>query len=77
MWTITMIKNLVFHSRSKHIEIHHHLIRELVEEGHVELKFCKSEDQLANTLTKASATEKFIKFREIMEVEDFQIKGEC
>ena len=40
MSTIAMTKNPVFHSRSKHIELRHHFIRKLVEDGEIELKFC-------------------------------------
>jgi hypothetical protein len=39
--TIAMAKNPIYHSRTRHIAIKHHFIREAVEEGEVELKFCK------------------------------------
>ena len=42
--TISMTKNPVFHSRSKHIDIHHHFIREIVEQEFLFFEFCKSED---------------------------------
>ena len=32
MSAIAITKNLVFHSRTKHIELHHHFIRKLVQE---------------------------------------------
>ena len=37
---INISKNLVQHSRTKHIEIRHHFIRELVEDGTVDTLFC-------------------------------------
>ncbi|GKD34486.1 retrovirus-related pol polyprotein from transposon TNT 1-94 [Tanacetum coccineum] len=45
--------NIVQHSRSKHIDIRHHFIREQVENGVVELYFVRTECQLANIFTKA------------------------
>ncbi|GJS28956.1 retrovirus-related pol polyprotein from transposon TNT 1-94 [Tanacetum coccineum] len=47
--------NNVQHSRSKHIDIRHHFIREQVEKGVVELYFVRTEYQLADIFTKAPA----------------------
>ncbi|GJX97678.1 integrase, catalytic region, zinc finger, CCHC-type containing protein [Tanacetum coccineum] len=47
------------HSRSKHIDIRHHFIREQVEKGVVELYFVRTEYQLANIFTKALPRERF------------------
>ena len=41
--SIALSKNLVFHGRSKHIEIIYHFIRELVENGDIKMEFGKSE----------------------------------
>ena len=56
---IALSCNNVQHSRSKHIDIRHHFIREQVEKGIVELYFVKSEFQLADIFTKALARERF------------------
>jgi len=40
---INLTKNLVHHSRTKHIEIRHHFIREQVSNGICEIKFIESE----------------------------------
>lgn len=45
-------ENAVFHGRTKHIEIHHHWIREQVGLGSIKLKHCSSEDMVADMLTK-------------------------
>jgi hypothetical protein len=50
---ISLSKNPVFHDRSKHIDIRYHFIRECVENGKVEIEFIRSEEQLADVLTKA------------------------
>ncbi|GJY32508.1 retrovirus-related pol polyprotein from transposon TNT 1-94, partial [Tanacetum coccineum] len=47
------------HSRSKHIDIRHHFIREQVEKGVVELYFVTTDYQLADIFTKALPRERF------------------
>ena len=49
---INISKNLVHHSRTKHIEIRHHFIRELVEDGTLTLEFIHIDDQKADLFTK-------------------------
>ncbi|GJX14776.1 hypothetical protein Tco_0206534 [Tanacetum coccineum] len=50
---IALCCNNVQHSRSKHIDIRHHFIREQVEKGVVELYFVRTKYQLADIFTKA------------------------
>ena len=52
-------KNPVQHSRTKHIDIRHHFIRDLVEKNLVNLKYVRTEDQLADIFTKALDYERF------------------
>ena len=49
---INIFKNLVQHSQTKHIEIRHHFIRELVENGTLTLEFIHTDDQKADLFTK-------------------------
>nr|GEY02413.1 retrovirus-related Pol polyprotein from transposon TNT 1-94 [Tanacetum cinerariifolium] len=56
---IALCCNNVQHSRSKHIDIRHHFIREQVEKGVVELYFMTTDYQLANIFTKALPRERF------------------
>ncbi|GJZ37657.1 retrovirus-related pol polyprotein from transposon TNT 1-94 [Tanacetum coccineum] len=56
---IALSCNNVQHSRSKHIDIRHHFIREQVENGVVELYFMETNYQLADILTKALPREHF------------------
>ncbi|GKF30208.1 hypothetical protein Tco_0096550 [Tanacetum coccineum] len=51
--------NNVQHSRSKHIDIRHHFIREQVDKGVVELYSVRTEYQLADIFTKALPRERF------------------
>ncbi|GJR75734.1 hypothetical protein Tco_0088099 [Tanacetum coccineum] len=56
---IALCCNNVQHSRSKHIDICHHFIREQVENGVVELYFVTTDYQLADIFTKALLRERF------------------
>ncbi|GJY58744.1 hypothetical protein Tco_0458636 [Tanacetum coccineum] len=56
---IALSCNNVQHSRSKHIDIRHHFIREQVENGVVELFSLETIYQLADILTKALPRERF------------------
>ncbi|GJX80985.1 retrovirus-related pol polyprotein from transposon TNT 1-94 [Tanacetum coccineum] len=51
--------NSVQHSRSKHIDIRHHFIKEQVERKVVELYFVETKYQLADIFTKALPRERF------------------
>ncbi|GKC77421.1 hypothetical protein Tco_1128195 [Tanacetum coccineum] len=56
--SIALCCNNVQHSRSKHIDIKHHFIKEQVENGVVELYFVRIEYQLADIFTKPLARER-------------------
>ncbi len=60
---ICMAKNPQFHGRAKHIAIKHHFIRELVSSGAVELRYCPTDEMIADMLTKGIYGDKFIKLR--------------
>ncbi|KAK9751100.1 hypothetical protein RND81_02G241900 [Saponaria officinalis] len=47
------------HSRTKHIEIRHHFLRDNVEKWIIRLEFCKTENQWADIFTKPLARESF------------------
>nr|GEV19450.1 retrovirus-related Pol polyprotein from transposon TNT 1-94 [Tanacetum cinerariifolium] len=51
--------NPVQHSRTKHIDVRYHFIKEKVEKGIVELFFVRTEYQLADLFTKALPEERF------------------
>ena len=60
---IRLASNPIFHGRTKHIEIHHHFVREKVLNQEVELKGVHTSNQVADIFTKALAKSKFESFR--------------
>nr|GEZ99267.1 copia protein [Tanacetum cinerariifolium] len=56
---IALCCNNVLHSRSKHIDIQHHFIREQVEKGVVKLYFVTTDYQIVDIFTKALPKERF------------------
>ena len=56
---INIVKNLVQHKRTKHVDIRHHFLRDNVEKGSISMNFCTTEEQIADIFTKALAREHF------------------
>jgi hypothetical protein len=61
---IKMAKNLVFHDKSKHIEIWYHYIRDMVQTGTIKLQYVGIDEQVADVLTKPLSRVKFEHFRD-------------
>nr|GEV92804.1 retrovirus-related Pol polyprotein from transposon TNT 1-94 [Tanacetum cinerariifolium] len=57
--TIAISCNAVQHSRTKHIAVRYHFIKEHVERGTIELYFVKTDYQLADLFTKALPVDRF------------------
>lgn len=65
---INISKNPVQHSMTKHIDIRHHFIRELVDEKTIEFKHIYTEDQLADIMTKPLDSTRFLSLRKAIGV---------
>nr|GFA05242.1 uncharacterized mitochondrial protein AtMg00810-like [Tanacetum cinerariifolium] len=72
---LELMKNLVFHGRSKHIDTRFHFIRECVEKGDIMVTFVRSEEQRADILTKAMARIKFKAMRALIGAGEITISG--
>ena len=57
---INISKNPVQHSRTKHIEIRHHFLRDHAQKGDITLEFIGTKDQLVNIFTKSVSEEQFV-----------------
>jgi hypothetical protein len=58
------------HSRTKHIEIRHHFIRDHVQKGDCVLEFIDTSKQLADIFTKPLPTENFYFIRRELGITD-------
>ena len=65
---IDISKNLVQHSKTKHIEIRYHFIRDLVEKKIVALEYIPIKRQNADIFTKPLDRSKFETFRQVIGV---------
>ncbi|GJV41487.1 ribonuclease H-like domain, reverse transcriptase, RNA-dependent DNA polymerase [Tanacetum coccineum] len=69
---IALMKNLVFHGRSKHIDTKYHFIRECVEREDIQVEFVSREYQKADILTKALPKIKFLTMRQLIGLKDLR-----
>nr|GEV74571.1 ribonuclease H-like domain, reverse transcriptase, RNA-dependent DNA polymerase [Tanacetum cinerariifolium] len=67
---ISLMKNPVFHRRSKHIDTKYHFIRECVEREDIQVEFVNREYQKAHILTKALLKIKFLTMRQLIGLKD-------
>lgn len=65
---IALSKNPVFHERSKHIDVCFHFIRECIGDGTMEVDHVRTEEQVADVLTKPLGRDKFCELRILMGV---------
>ena len=56
-------KNLVQHSKTKHIKIRHHFLRNHAQKYDIILEFVNTKDQLADIFTKPLSEEQFVDIR--------------
>lgn len=68
--TIKLSKNPVMHGKSKHIDVRFHFLRDLVNEGAVQLNYCGTQQQVADIFTKPLKLETFQEFRKKLGVCD-------
>ena len=60
---INISKNLVMHSKTKHIAIKYHFLRELVQDKEVRLEYVNTKEKVADIFNKALPKDAFMYLR--------------
>ncbi|XP_047315555.1 secreted RxLR effector protein 161-like [Impatiens glandulifera] len=71
-FALALMKNPVFHGRSKHIDMKYHFIRECVEGSQIKVKFIRTDEQKAAILTKALPASKLVMMQHLIGVRDLE-----
>ena len=61
-------KNLAMHSKTKHIAIKYHFVRELVQDKETKLEYVHTKEKIANIFTKPLPKDAFLYLRGKLEV---------
>ena len=73
--TIALAKNLVFHDLSKYIDTRFHFIRECIARKEVQVKYVKTDEQVADIFTKPLKREVFEKLRHQLGMRKSSLRG--
>jgi len=75
--SILLANNLVYHVRTKHIEVHYHFIKEKILAKEIDFIHVSTDDQVVDIFTKALGTDKLKRFRKMLGVleVDLSLRG--
>ena len=68
---IALSRNPVAHFYAKHIDIRHHFIHERIANSEIDLKYCTTQQMLADIFTKPLPCDAFVRFRAALGVGEF------
>ncbi len=63
---IHLAKNECYHPRTKHIDVRHHYIRQIISDGKIQLKHIPTDKMVADLLTKPLCSIKLSGFFKLM-----------
>lgn len=63
MSAIKLIKNPEFHQKTKHIDVKFHFVRDMYEKRVIDVKYIRSDEQIADIFTKALPKQRFLDLR--------------
>jgi hypothetical protein len=66
--SLALLRNPVYHARTKHIDVQYHYVRELVELGILDFAYVRTDDQAADILTKPLPRDKIVRCRTMLGV---------
>jgi hypothetical protein len=65
---IDLTKNNKNHPKTKHIDIRHHFVKDLVDQGTIEMQYCPTKGMIADIMTKALASPRFLELKGLLRV---------
>jgi len=68
MSTIYLAKNQVYHARTKHIDVRFYFVREILDEGDIELLKIHTKENPSDMLTKGVSGVKFTYCKELLHI---------
>ena len=71
--SLALAQNPLFHSRTKHIDIRWHFVREKQKTGEIQLQFCSTDNMAADIFTKALTKERHIKLVGLMGIKEVKV----
>jgi KUP system potassium uptake protein len=63
---IAMASNRLSSTKTRHIKVRYHYIRELVQTQEIELVYCPTEEQIADIFTKPLPKDRFLQLRKLL-----------
>lgn len=69
--SIKLITNQKFSNRSKHIDTKYHYVKQLADSGNIELKYCQTDVNIADMMTKPLGPQKIEQLRKMAGVEAY------
>jgi hypothetical protein len=74
---LSLATNLVYHARTKHIEVDYHYVKEKILNRDVKVSFISTADQIADVLTKGLTSARFLYLKSKLKVipSPFSLKG--
>ena len=73
---IQLAYNLVYHYKTKHLDLDAHYIRDVVADGTISLAYCPTEQQAADIFTKSMTKGNFVHLHSLLGMREVVIKGE-
>jgi len=68
MSAIYLVKNQVYHARRTHIDVKFHFVREILDEGDIELQKIHTKENSADMLIKVVPGVKFVYYKELLHI---------
>ncbi|KRY53513.1 Copia protein [Trichinella britovi] len=73
---IRLVESDRFHERTKRINVRFHMVKDLREKGILEVKYCPSEEMIADNLTKRMCKQQIENFTKKVGLEDYRQENE-